>query len=140
MLVLPAELSAAVCVCCTQTLAIDSQTSSEPLPSCIPRLRSSCHQPSDCNELILYPPSLHSLVHSTHCFLSFSIPHLFLTVTQAFMHISTGLHLCWCSCAVRSLFTSITMSCPLSLHFYLTFPPFQLHPLLYRPLSSLTTP
>lgn len=53
----PVKPSAAACVCSTQTLAIDSQTSRGPLPSSSSPPPSSCHQPRDCNELIFFSPS-----------------------------------------------------------------------------------
>lgn len=87
MLVLPAELSAAVCVCCTQTPAIDSQTSSDPSPpASLPPLSVSSAQrlqwahplpPSSSLSLCPLPSSLLALLP---IFLHFTPSHTFVHI------------------------------------------------------------
>lgn len=116
MLVFPAELSAAVCVCvCAalrRRLSIRRQAATPPLLH--PSLRSPCHQPSDCNELILYPPPLLSLC---------PLPSSLLALLPIFLHFTpshTFVHICFFFTA--SLMPTLSSIHP-SLHLYISSSP-----------------
>lgn len=136
-----------VSVCGAQTLAIDSQTSMEPLPSSIPPSPPHAISPATAMSSSFTPPHTHSPPPSSAlpCIPSFlsSTPHSFsrapsnslmlsfpLFIFHYFYEFSRGigsllLHLC------------IAVSSQLSLCFpiYLTSPFLQFHLVLYLPLS-----